>query len=693
MVLHPQHHILIGLPGSGKSTFAQALQHHVPQSAIISTDEIRTQLYGDPTLQGHWPDIFAQVQHHCQQTIAAGKTVIYDATNAKRAWRLNFLRSQLQTHPDQTWIGWYLTTSLDTCLNWNRQRDRQVPETVIQDLYQSLHTFPPEPAEGMAKVQQCDPSQVPDLEKFILSLLIKLPRQIINRRNATEHTQHNFHAYSDLLEFERLLYLLQLLLEYPGAGQLRQSQPDRLQELLAEEADLNSLTTDLDELSAMLSQRDPLYSDRSAVVRNLDWLHLNGFLSSEPCTTWDVPECNAPGTPTHSYSDRDRFLRVMGIVRFMLHHPFYEMEGSCLETLTHALCNHGILQGSWESCRNTLRKDIQLILKPYGLLQSYRHNQGYFLGTGIFSHSQLLRLHQFLAGQAKSLADPTVLVLFKTLSDRLKASKLSDLKPYPVRALYNFTITDQKHLPKDALANTIDRLEQEIEQGQCLELQRYLGVGRHGTESEPFFEAWPVQIVFHNIGWYLGYEVASGEKKGLLAFERLDRLFRGYIGGFQRDRKAQERSAQQLEKLFQASGGLFLGKDPKQQQQWLKGNATQRKAISTTLELWCNDYSFSFISEGDQRFPPHQIQLSPRLPESTHLSNPKLFRLKPTGDPHYPHRFRVQLPPWALQGIDLQRWIWGFKMNVRIISPLDLAAQFRQEARAIEALYRDPIAD
>ena len=122
-----------------------------------------------------------------------------------------------------------------------------------------------------------------------------------------------------------------------------------------------------------------------------------------------------------------------------------------MEALTHGLRNHNILTGSLGSCQALLRKDIQLIFKPYELLHSYRYKQGYFLGTGIFSHSQLLRLHQFLAGQAKSLADPTVLDLFTTLGDRLQSSKISSLHPYPVRALYNFTITNQSYLPYWAL--------------------------------------------------------------------------------------------------------------------------------------------------------------------------------------------------------------------------------------------------
>jgi len=49
-------HLLIGPPASGKTTIANLLAAEL-HAEVLSTDLIREELYGDPLIQGHWPDI------------------------------------------------------------------------------------------------------------------------------------------------------------------------------------------------------------------------------------------------------------------------------------------------------------------------------------------------------------------------------------------------------------------------------------------------------------------------------------------------------------------------------------------------------------------------------------------------------------------------------------------------------------
>ena len=195
-------------------------------------------------------------------------------------------------------------------------------------------------------------------------------------------------------------------------------------------------------------------------------------------------------------------------------------------------------------------------------------------------------------------------------------SRPRDLQPYDF---------DRNRLSPQALANSIEQLEREIEAGQCLELGCFQGVGSFGTEPDSFFEVWPVQIAFHSIAWYLGYELASGEQEGLLQFERIDRLFRGRPCSQCRARQLQEKALKKLRQLYEASGGLYPGDNAVRQRQWLE---REREGIGVKLELWFGDRAYRFVCEGDRYFLAFRIvefgwQRSRIFPSHNRLPRPK----------------------------------------------------------------------
>jgi predicted kinase len=146
-------YILIGLPGSGKTTLAHQIFQRSPYHQIVSTDQIRECLYGSPSIQGHWPTIERHILTQIQQALQAQKTVIYDATNYNHHHRIDLLQKLSKLSSIQ-WIGLYLNTPLDQCKLQNRQRDRQVPEDIIEIMDECLRAFPPTLAEGFAKIYQ-----------------------------------------------------------------------------------------------------------------------------------------------------------------------------------------------------------------------------------------------------------------------------------------------------------------------------------------------------------------------------------------------------------------------------------------------------------------------------------------------------------------------------------------------------------
>jgi predicted kinase len=151
MKMFPGLVILIGCPASGKSTLTKRLVEHDARYHSVSTDQIRAQLFGNAAIQGNWQDIEAEVLRQIGQHIAVGHQVIYDATNAKRAWRLELFQ-KLKQFDAMPILGLHLKTPLEVCKHWNQQRKRQVPDAVIEDDYQALAQFPPLPAEGFTAV-------------------------------------------------------------------------------------------------------------------------------------------------------------------------------------------------------------------------------------------------------------------------------------------------------------------------------------------------------------------------------------------------------------------------------------------------------------------------------------------------------------------------------------------------------------
>ena len=154
-------HFLIGPPAGGKSTLASQLAA-LGKSRIVSTDRIREQLFGDEIIQGDWSAIQREVISQMGEAIATGQSIIYDATNVKREWRKDLLKTVARELDGEElrWIAWYLTTSIEKCKEWNQKRSRKVPDEVIEAMFVSLKEVPPSAEEGFLAIVSVDVTQL-----------------------------------------------------------------------------------------------------------------------------------------------------------------------------------------------------------------------------------------------------------------------------------------------------------------------------------------------------------------------------------------------------------------------------------------------------------------------------------------------------------------------------------------------------
>lgn len=684
-------HILIGIPGSGKSTFAAELAN-LGNYRIVSTDAIRQQLHGDASIQGEWLEIEEKVLSEIVNTLAQGDSVIYDATNAKRVWRMDLLMklnsslASLSQHEDKVqWMAWYLQTPIATCKLWNQKRDRQVPDIIIENMHKSLQEFPPVAAEGFAVVKVIDATSCNfDIQQIQIQ---KLKRTLTNRANRNHHI--TLHSYSKLLDFERLMHLISLIIRYPGIGNLQITQPSLVESIFDH---VPQFPSSIEEVTALIGKLcGTIYADAGAIASDLDWLQQNLLIgantiaSSSPISPPPDHSITPSSFVTHGYSDWHTFQRLVQIIRFILHNPFLEDTGKgSLPTLVSALQQKGIIDGD---SLDTVRKDIEKVLKPYKILPEFPLRDGYFAGTAILSTHELIKVFDVLQSQAKSLNDPVALEIYETFAMRMVQSKLGVSKVYPVRAIANRNMVDPEFLPLDALSKNLQRVEEAIVKGELLELNRFPGGGKFALDEEGFFLAFPLQIVFCNQAWYLGYECEGGKYAGLFRFERLDRLFIGQLQKRVRSRQEQEKSLQNLQKLYAASPGIFIGYSASDQHKFLSHSKKESSQVGVTIELWFNDGIFRFITEGTKRFSSQQMKMSSPV-NNGRLTLPKsIFCLKKTTDKHFPNRFQVVLPKWYLGDVEFLRWIVGFGGNVKVVQPEELVVKVKEIGEAILKVY------
>ncbi|KPQ40141.1 MAG: putative kinase [Phormidium sp. OSCR] len=147
-------HFLVGVPASGKSHFAQEVVKRDPRYVVVSTDAVREKLYGDAIIQGNWREIEAEVLTQIQAAIAQERPVIYDATNVRRSWRVDFLQlvKDLSDTP-LTWVAWVMEVPVEVCKQRNGDRPRVVPNHVIERMAESLAQTPVTTAEGFEEVR------------------------------------------------------------------------------------------------------------------------------------------------------------------------------------------------------------------------------------------------------------------------------------------------------------------------------------------------------------------------------------------------------------------------------------------------------------------------------------------------------------------------------------------------------------
>lgn len=171
--------MLVGLPASGKSTYADKLKQKGYH--IHSSDAIRQELTGDVNVQNKNADVFNVLHKRIKNDLSNNISCVYDATNMNMRRRRTFLNEIKKYECHKKCI--LFVVPIETCKERNNNRDRKVPDAVFDKMLRQFDV--PMEYEGWDEIEV-----VADEECDLKNLL----QQTVN------FNQHNSHHKLSLFD-------------------------------------------------------------------------------------------------------------------------------------------------------------------------------------------------------------------------------------------------------------------------------------------------------------------------------------------------------------------------------------------------------------------------------------------------------------------------------------------------------------
>lgn len=157
-------YMMVGLPGSGKSTKAEQIKNEFG-AQVFSSDALRKEKFGDEKVQKDANGIFKELLNRCVASLDSDHTTILDATNLSYKKRMEFLR-ELDRKVDKAFskICILMATPYEICCERNRSRERVVPDEAMKRMYCSFYT--PSYFEGWDDIKIVYPDEMDRIEEL-----------------------------------------------------------------------------------------------------------------------------------------------------------------------------------------------------------------------------------------------------------------------------------------------------------------------------------------------------------------------------------------------------------------------------------------------------------------------------------------------------------------------------------------------
>lgn len=180
MQTKPTFYMMVGVPGSGKTTYT----HQIPNATVLSSDDIRAEIGADGGDKKMHKQVFDILHERTKETLSVGKDVVYDATNLRHTRRTELL-NELKGLADHK-VCVYFAIPLEQALSQNADRDTPVPEEVIKRM--NLELCEPRIDEGWDEIKVIRSLPERNIDRIRKMTVRKMAEFLINEcSDAVDH--------------------------------------------------------------------------------------------------------------------------------------------------------------------------------------------------------------------------------------------------------------------------------------------------------------------------------------------------------------------------------------------------------------------------------------------------------------------------------------------------------------------------
>lgn len=139
---------LYGPPAAGKTTQAKDFCSRNNSYVRISADEVRKELYGSEDVYGDSWTIYQIILKRMRKLLSEGKDVVYDATNLRKSYRMDYLNEIANIYCYKKII--IFSSEKEDCIKRHLARGRDIPLNSLLPLFDINE--PPSFSEGWDEI-------------------------------------------------------------------------------------------------------------------------------------------------------------------------------------------------------------------------------------------------------------------------------------------------------------------------------------------------------------------------------------------------------------------------------------------------------------------------------------------------------------------------------------------------------------